>query len=104
MKSFSWITMYITIKHKHTWGCPVYVLDDMLKKSNIPGLSKWYPLLHTIIYLVHLPFHSRLATLFFNQPTGHISRQYHVVFDDKSTTAPFMREGMIPLNWEDLVQ
>ena len=39
-----------------------------------------------------------------NPATGHVSSQYHVVFDDEFYKVPFMREGTIPPNWTDIVQ
>ena len=39
-----------------------------------------------------------------NTETGHLSPQFHVVFDDEFYTVPFMRKVKIPLNWTDLVQ
>ena len=39
-----------------------------------------------------------------NPATGHVSPQFHVVFDDEVSTVPFMREGTITPNWEYLVQ
>ena len=38
-----------------------------------------------------------------NPETGHVSPQFHVVFDDKFSTVPFMREATIPPNWTNLV-
>ena len=39
-----------------------------------------------------------------NTETGHLSPQFHVVFDDEFYTFPFMREGTISPNWAYLVQ
>ena len=36
--------------------------------------------------------------------TGHVSPQFHVVFDDKFSTVPFIREVIITPNWTDLVE
>ena len=43
MKKFSGTTTYITLKNHHIWGCPVYVMNEVLQ-GNIAGLSKWGPL------------------------------------------------------------
>ena len=40
MEKFSSTTTDISIKNNHTWGCPVYVLDEILQGS-IAGLPKW---------------------------------------------------------------
>ena len=39
MEKFTGITIDITLKNRHTWGCPVYVLDSILQ-VNIYGLIK----------------------------------------------------------------
>ena len=38
-----------------------------------------------------------------NSNTVLVSPQYHVVFDDDFTTAPHLRNGTVPPNWEKLV-
>ena len=55
------------------------------------------------IYLGHLPVHAENVALVLNPSTGHVSPQYHVVFDNKFTTVRHMRESRVPLNWVDLV-
>jgi hypothetical protein len=36
--------------------------------------------------------------------TGHVSPQYHVVFDDDFTRVPYLEAGSIPSHWSDLLQ
>ena len=36
--------------------------------------------------------------------TGHISPQYHLVFDDNFTTVESMKQGVVATNWDMLVQ
>jgi hypothetical protein len=55
------------------------------------------------VYLGHSPFHAGSVALVYNPYTGHISPQYHVVFDDDFTTVPYMEAGMIPPHWSDLL-
>jgi hypothetical protein len=45
-----------------------------------------------------------LVALVLNPRTGHVSPQYHVVFDDQFTTVPFMGENEVPPNWAQLVE
>ena len=40
IENFSGTTTYITLKNNHTWGFPVYVLDEILQ-GNISVLPKW---------------------------------------------------------------
>jgi hypothetical protein len=42
------------------------------------------------------------VALVFNPRTGHVSPQYHVVFDDTFLTIPFMDNGTVPPHWADL--
>ena len=55
------------------------------------------------IYLGRYPAHAGNVALVLNPNTGLVSPQYHVVFDDDLTTAPHLRKGMVPPNWEKLV-
>lgn len=34
-----------------------------------------------------------------NPKTGHVSPQYHVVFDDDFTTVPYLYSDHVPSNW-----
>jgi hypothetical protein len=45
-----------------------------------------------------------LVALVLNPRTGHVSPQYHMVFDDQFTTVPFMEENKVPPNWAQLVK
>ena len=36
--------------------------------------------------------------------TGHVSPQYHLVFDDDFATVESMKQGVVPMNWDTLVQ
>ena len=40
MEKFSGTAMDITLKHQHTLGCPVYIIDDRLQNATPNGLSK----------------------------------------------------------------
>ncbi len=48
-------------------------------------------------------FQARSVALVYNPSTGHVSCQYHVVFDDDFTTVPYMEAGTIPPHWSDLI-
>ena len=102
MEKFSDTTPEINLENHYTWGCPVYVLDVILQ-GNISGLTKWEPRSHSGIYLGHSLFHVVSVALVLNPATGHVSPQFHVVFDDEFSIVPFMRECKIIPNWKDLV-
>ena len=103
MENCSGTTTDINLKNHNTWRCPIYVLDARLQ-GNISGIPKWEPRSCEGIYLGHSPFHAGPVALVLNPATSHVSPQFHVVFDDESSTVPFMREGTIPPIWIDLVQ
>ena len=103
MDKFAGTTTDITLKNHHTWGCPVYVLDEILQ-GNIAGLTKWEPRLREGMYLGHSPFHVGSVALVLNPSTFHVSLQLYLVFDDEFSTVSFMRGGSIPPNWTDIVQ
>ena len=93
----------IDIKNHHTWGCPVYGLDAILK-FNISVLPKYEPQSCAGIYLGHSTFHSVSVALVLNPETDHVSSQFNVVFDYEFPTVPFMGEGTIAPNWKYFFQ
>ena len=46
----------------------------------------------------------RSVALILNPRTGHVSPQFHVVFDDNFTTVPYMNKNQVPPNWANLVE
>ena len=73
---FSRVDVALKIKHFHTFGCPMYVLDNLLQGQH--SIPKWNKRARLGIYLGPSPNHSRSAHLILNLRTGHISPQYHV--------------------------
>ena len=86
----------------HTWGYPVFILDGRLQ-SDPKGVPKWEPRSRVGIYMGHSHWHAGLVTLVLNPTTGHVSPQFHVVFDDTFRTVPYMRSGAVPEHWKSLV-
>ena len=72
-------TTDITLKHKHIWWVPVYVLDSRLQNTKTSGLTKRDPRPQVGIYLGNSRFHTSYVALILNPLTGHISTQYHVI-------------------------
>ena len=68
----------------HCWGCPVYVLDPTLQQGR--KLPKWQPRSRRGVFVGYSRVHSSDVPLILNPKTGHISPQYHVVFDDSFST------------------
>ena len=80
MDMFTQLTLSPRVKHSHTFGSPVYVLDSRLQSGR--SLPKWRTKARIGIYLGTSPRHSRKVALVLNMMTGHVSPQFHVVFDD----------------------
>eukprot|EP00957_Ditylum_brightwellii_P144229 10989028-Ditylum_brightwellii.AAC.1 len=83
----------------HTWGCPVMVLDAKLQTGTGTGPPKWEPRARAGVYLDHIPIHAGNVALVLNLQTGHVSPQYHIVFDNEFTTVPYLDSDETPPNW-----
>ena len=82
--------------HKyHIFGCPVYVLNYKLQSGYI-GPPKWDPRSQVRVYLSHSPMHAGYLALVLNPVTGHVSPQYHVVYDEIFSTVSHIRDETIP--------
>lgn len=54
------------IKHFHTFGCPLYILDARLQNAGGTGLPKWDPCSRLGIYLGHSLSHAGSVALVLN--------------------------------------
>ncbi len=77
----------LQVKNDHFFGCPVYVLDSCLQSGTI-GQPKWEPWTWIGVYLGHSSMHAGSIALILNPQTGHVSPQFHVVFDMRNETIP----------------
>jgi hypothetical protein len=68
------------MKHEHTFGCPVFALQNALASGN--QLPLWSPRACLGLNLGPSPMHARNAYLVFYLVTGCVSPQYHCRFDD----------------------
>ena len=68
----------------HVWGCPCYVLEAKLQNNK--KLPKWNWRARMGQFLGFSRHHSSTVALVRNLHTGHVSPQYHIVFDDKFET------------------
>ena len=85
----------------HTFGFPVYVLNSKLQLGSI-GPPKWDPCSRVSVYLDHSPMHARYVAVILNPVTGHVSPQYHVVYDETLFTVSHMRDETIPPTWDKM--
>eukprot|EP00957_Ditylum_brightwellii_P156617 11920158-Ditylum_brightwellii.AAC.1 len=88
----------------HRCGCPVFVLDSQLQNSRGVGSPKWDPRSRAGIYLGCSPVHAENIALVLNLQIGHVSPQYHLVFDDEFTTVPYLESDEEPPKWTYLVE
>jgi hypothetical protein len=67
------------MKHRHTFGCPVFVLQNALASGNT--LPRWSPRARLGLNLGR-PNHAWNVYLVLNLITGRVSLQYHCKFAD----------------------
>ena len=77
---FSQVDIAPRVKHTHTFGSPVYVLDSQAQSGQ--KLPKWQNRARVGVYLGTSPRHSRKIALVLSLATGHVSPQFHCKFDD----------------------
>ena len=87
----------INIRNYHTFGCPVYVLDARLQGAGF--IPKWDKRVRVGAYVKRSPIHAVNVSLVLNLSTGHISPQFHVVFNEKNSTIPSLKTGSISASW-----
>jgi hypothetical protein len=89
------------ISRAHVFGCPVYVLDASLQEGK--KISKWNPRARLGLFLGFSDIHSSLVPLVLNVETGHISPQFHVIFDDKFETVNSLAvDQPLDRQWADI--
>ena len=69
-----------SLKWHHTFGCPVYALDNRLQQGQ--SIPRWDPRVRLGIYLGQSPRHARSVSLVLSTSTCLVSPQYHVKHDD----------------------
>ena len=103
MTTYNTKAVNVQLKHYHTFGCPLYILDSRLQ-TNTKGVTKWEPRSRLGIYVGHSPEHAGSVALVFNPKKGLVSPQYHVVYDNQFRTVHQMCDLPVPPNWAQLVQ
>ncbi len=56
------------------------------------------------IYVGRSPSHASNVCLIPNPRMGHVSPQFHVVYDDDFMTVPYLRSADVPPHWAKLVE
>ncbi len=79
----------------------MYVLDVLLQDGK--KISKWNPWACLGLFLAFSDLHSSLVPLVLNVDTGHISPQFHVIFDNKFETVTSLAiVDPIDKQWADI--
>ena len=68
------------------------------------GSPKWDPRARAGVYLGHSPSHAGNVSMVLNLKTGHVSSQYHVVFDNQFSTVEYIFAGAELPNWCNFCQ
>jgi hypothetical protein len=80
LELFSLIFVGCNMKHVHTFGCPVFALQNALASGN--QLPRWSPRACLGLNLEPSPMHARNVNLVLILITGCVSPQYHCHFDN----------------------
>ena len=99
LEKFAQLAIIPRVKHSHTFGSPVYVLDN--RSQGGKSVPKWDQKSRIGMYLGTSPRHSRRVALVLNLQTGHVSPQFHVVFDDLFETLRPSTGNLTPVSlWQ----
>jgi hypothetical protein len=80
LEHFSSIHVGSNMRHVHSFGCPVFALQNALASGN--QLPCWSPRMHHGLNLGPSPMHARNVYLVLNIITGCVSPQYHCCFNN----------------------
>jgi len=101
IERFTNVPISPSLKGFHTWGCPVFALDDALQGGK--KINKWNTRARLGLYLGNSPRHARSVSLVLNLSTGHVSPQFHVQHDDFfETVHPDGNNPKTISNWQRL--
>ena len=100
LNDFSRSQITTNVKHWHTFGCPVYILDNDLQSGK--KIDKWSDRSKIGINLGKSPLHAKSVYLVLNLTTGLVSPQFHVKWDDTFETLRSVYGGHPPLSqWQE---
>ena len=80
MENFSSTDVSANMRHFHTFGCPVYALDERLQANK--HIASWNKRARLGVNLGPSPRHARNVSLVLSLTTGLVSPQYHLVHDE----------------------
>ena len=80
IERFTVVLVKPNLKWRHTFGYPVYALDNRLQQSQ--SMPRWDPRVRLEIFLGDSPRYAKSVSLVLNTQTGLVSPQFHVRHDD----------------------
>ena len=101
LETFSSIRVGMKLGHMHTFGCPVFALQNELSSGKT--IPHWSPQARLGINLGPSPPHARNVYLILNLHTGCVSPQFHCRFDDFYETVKHGGPDVsVPSIWQQL--
>jgi hypothetical protein len=101
LELFSSIKVGSNMKFLHTFGCPVFDLNNSLASSK--AIPRWDPRARLGLNLGPSPTHARNVHLVLSLTTGLVSPQFHVRFDDFFETVKYgTGDAGIASTWQRL--
>jgi len=101
LELFSSIHVGSNMKHVHTFGCPMFALQNALASGK--SLPRWSPRARLGLNLGLSPTHAWNVYLVLNLTTGCVSPQYHCRFDDFFETTRHGRPDVSgTISWQQL--
>ena len=82
------------MRHMHTFGCPVFALQNKLASGSI--IPKWSPRCRLGLNLGPSPSHARNVYMVLDIKSGLVSPQFHIKFDDLFETTRLQSNDVLP--------
>ena len=88
----------INIRYYHTFGFLVYILDARLQVASF--ITKWDKRVRVGSYVGLSQIHAGNVSLILNVSMGHVSPQFHVVFDETFSNIHSLKNVSVPASWK----
>lgn len=98
---FSGMRQTSNLLQLHPFGCPAYVLDDLMQAGN--KAPKWGTRARMGLYLGTSAQHARTVSMILSLTTGMVSAQFHIRFDDAFQTVTGIRNFIVRSSWQTKV-
>lgn len=94
-------TVAPNLSNYHTFGCPIYVLDNALQQQNAQP-HRWLERSRVGIFLGLSSEHASSVSLVLNPENGLVSPQFHVRHDDRFDTVKTNPLLALPTQWQHI--